>query len=73
MMTLRIAREGEPMVATPAPLRLIPYPRFLRPIPATDAEYELHCGLLRITAVKLYDTMVSVRWQRTMVVRRPGS
>jgi hypothetical protein len=38
-------------------------PRFVRSVPGPDAEYELRGGRLRIMAVEVYDTMVSIRWR----------
>lgn len=62
-IAVRVAHEGKPLAATPAPVRRVPYPRFVRSIPGPDAEYELYGGRLRIMAVEVYDTMVSIRWR----------
>jgi hypothetical protein len=61
-VVLRVAREGEPLPATPAPLHIRPFPRFVRSIPGPDTEYELYGGRLRIIAIEVYDTMATVRW-----------
>jgi hypothetical protein len=50
----------------PVPRSLVvnkPYPRFVRSIPGPEAEYECFGGQVRIIAVEVYDTTVSIRWR----------
>jgi hypothetical protein len=40
-----------------------PPPQFVRSLPGPDTEFERHGGRLRVLAVEIYDTVVSIRWR----------